>query len=819
MRKNMRKKNGFTLIELLAVIVILAIIALITVPLILNVIEEASMGSFKSTAYGIVRSAETECVTNLIYGNSTSREVFFENYQMGTETIKFRGKSPKSGNVYINQKCEVAIAIHDGKKWCAQKEITSDEVIISEASESECQLNLEKGLTEEQLKCLVNNQCDGVTLPEDYAGTEGKWLPIASRQDLDNIMQEGPANNMVFASATVFEKIWNDDSYTADNGRYEQRYIVVNDFDMGTSEFTPFGFQSRPFCGVFDGNYKEIANLTTTTKGLIDRLEPTGGSFTTCYIQNIGLTNVNVTSSDSYVGGIAGGMRSSYIKNSYVDGNITGIDYVGGLVGQVQSGVVTSTYAKGKVTGNEYIGGLVGYYSEVSEDENLDIIENVYAKIDVEGHASVGGLLGESNVTVIRNVHAEGNVIGISDVGGLIGRFSQSNLLENAYTKSTVEGEENVGGLVGSLDINELKNSYFNVSVTGDEKVGGICGVTYTDTIDNVYAKGNIIGTYQVGGVIGRLDNNELKNSYFEGNVTGELEVGGLVGASYTYAINNVYAKGNITGVNKVGGLLGLAYDDATDNAYTEGTVTGVTRVGGLMGESHSTSISNSYSKSNISGINDSDDVAGFVGLIFYAEITNCYANGNVQGKNNVGGFANGNFEGTQLYSTGTVTGIDNIGGLVGRSYGGSVITKSYALGNVSGQNNVGGFVGSGAGDQISNSYVINEVIGNNYVGGLIGNNSGVHLDYVYAANKKLTGQSSVGGLIGGPEYSGPPITYSYWDTTISSVLVTAPIEDSVGIEGKTTAQMKNQSTYVNWDFTDTWTIHTNEYPKLKWQN
>jgi len=34
-------KKGFTLIELLAVIVILAIIALITAPIILNVIEDA----------------------------------------------------------------------------------------------------------------------------------------------------------------------------------------------------------------------------------------------------------------------------------------------------------------------------------------------------------------------------------------------------------------------------------------------------------------------------------------------------------------------------------------------------------------------------------------------------------------------------------------------------------------------------------------------------------------------------------------------------------------------------------------------------------
>lgn len=43
------KKQGFTLIELLAVIVILAVIALIATPIILNVIEKAKEGAFKDS--------------------------------------------------------------------------------------------------------------------------------------------------------------------------------------------------------------------------------------------------------------------------------------------------------------------------------------------------------------------------------------------------------------------------------------------------------------------------------------------------------------------------------------------------------------------------------------------------------------------------------------------------------------------------------------------------------------------------------------------------------------------------------------------------
>lgn len=41
----MFKKNGFTLIELLAVIVILALIMVISTPVVINMIEDAKKGS------------------------------------------------------------------------------------------------------------------------------------------------------------------------------------------------------------------------------------------------------------------------------------------------------------------------------------------------------------------------------------------------------------------------------------------------------------------------------------------------------------------------------------------------------------------------------------------------------------------------------------------------------------------------------------------------------------------------------------------------------------------------------------------------------
>ena len=55
----MKEKNkGFTLVELLAVIVILALIALIATPIILNIIKDAKRSAAKNSAYGYIDAVE-----------------------------------------------------------------------------------------------------------------------------------------------------------------------------------------------------------------------------------------------------------------------------------------------------------------------------------------------------------------------------------------------------------------------------------------------------------------------------------------------------------------------------------------------------------------------------------------------------------------------------------------------------------------------------------------------------------------------------------------------------------------------------------------
>ena len=59
-------KKGFTLIELLAVIVILAVIALIATPVVMNSINNARRGAAENAGYGVVKAIEHQIATSIL---------------------------------------------------------------------------------------------------------------------------------------------------------------------------------------------------------------------------------------------------------------------------------------------------------------------------------------------------------------------------------------------------------------------------------------------------------------------------------------------------------------------------------------------------------------------------------------------------------------------------------------------------------------------------------------------------------------------------------------------------------------------------------
>ena len=84
-------KKGFTLIELLAVIVLLAVVALITVPNVLDIIEESRKGSVSESARGIIRAAENYYMQGVMRGDAPS------SIDLTTNTLNYNGDKPEKG--------------------------------------------------------------------------------------------------------------------------------------------------------------------------------------------------------------------------------------------------------------------------------------------------------------------------------------------------------------------------------------------------------------------------------------------------------------------------------------------------------------------------------------------------------------------------------------------------------------------------------------------------------------------------------------------------------------------------------------------------
>jgi len=171
--------------------------------------------------------------------------------------------------------------------------------------------------------------------------------------------------------------------------------------------------------------------------------------------------------------------------------------------------------------------------------------------------------------------------------------------------------------------------------------------------------------------------------------------------------------------------------------------------------------------------------------------IDNCSTSGIVSGKDfHVGGLVGTHNNGVIKNSTSncTVDGIRFAGGLAGQNY--AAIENSFASGNVTASEGFGGgFIGGNYGGPVKNCYSTGAVSGGSDIGGFMGvRGSGI-------------------------------VTNCFWDKD------TFGQENSAGeavgaVTGKTTAEMKNKSTFTDasWDFTTIWAIsniYNNGYPNL----
>jgi hypothetical protein len=260
-------------------------------------------------------------------------------------------------------------------------------------------------------------------------------------------------------------------------------FKLAGNIDL-TATPLPAGFYLSTLAGTFDGAGNTISNFTLNNASATGKAGFFGATLAGAAIKNLGLVNVNVTSTaGAQVGGLVGNNLGA-ISNSYVTGSVSATaPQVGGLAGG-NSGQISNSYSTATVsnTTGSQSGGLVGYNS-------TGAISNSYATGNVSSTGgAVGGLVGQNGSGAISNSYASGNVSGTNSVGGLIG--SNGGPVSNSYATGLVTGTTDAGGLIGVNSSGTLTANFWDVTLSG--KADGL-GVGTNNTVAGV------AGTAQAG--------------------------------------------------------------------------------------------------------------------------------------------------------------------------------------------------------------------------------------------------------------------------------------------------------------------------------
>jgi fibronectin-binding autotransporter adhesin len=620
-------------------------------------------------------------------------------------------------------------------------------------------------------------------------------------------------------------------------------YKLANNIDLEGMDFTPIGSQNHPYIGTFDGNSHTIQNLKINRPN------------------------------ESYAG-LFGRTKNATIKNLNIsDANVVGYNHTGGLVGYFHD---KSTISNCSVTGSStvtsnaaYGGGLVGYGSGLIE-KSFTTTTNV-----ISPSINIGGLVGGAESLTINECFTEGNIKALNTVGGLVGIDIKELKMENCYSLSNIEATHHnnstAGGLLGASKNSAINNCYSAGTIKGPEGFkGGLVGNNRVPAvINNSFYDGvkaslerrkscEMCSRLTTGmarqqsytnwnfDTIWTIDENTsypyLKSLSKPSNVNmilplKDVEAGkGSIDDPYIIStkeqLNNV--KFDLIANYKLANNIDLEGMDFIPIGH-EGTP----YIGTFDG--------NGYTIQNLKIDKPNEKYVGLFGSTNNATIKNLnISDANVVGTNYTGGLV-GCSSGKSTISNCSVTGSSTVtnnaayaGGLVG--YGSGFIEKSFTTTNVvSTSFNIGGLVGGAESLTINECFTTGNTKALNIVGGLVGIDiKGLKMENCYSlSNIEAThhNNSTAGGLLGASKNSAINNCYSagtikgpeaYKGALIGNNINTAVINNSfydasvIGFTSespyaKSTSEMMQSSTFIDWDFNNIWSIDEGAtYPYFK---
>jgi filamentous hemagglutinin family protein len=565
-----------------------------------------------------------------ITGAALSAELNLTNVTIQTSSYTDVGEP---GDIYVN----------DTVSWTSSNSLTL-------IAENNIYINKEIKATGDGAGVVFDTALDDTASTEDFInsqhlqlGDEGKVTLLGANAlyKLDGkTYQVINGKNTTIDGVTALEELQNI------NDLLSRNYVLGDDIDAtatvtwdGGKGFEPLGGSGTSFSGFFSGAGHSIDQL------VIDRPNQSSvglfGEIESAVIRDVGLTNINIDG-ESDVAGIVGLQFESSISNSYVTGEISGIEYVGAIAGYQYDSSINDSYSTANVSGELFVGGIVGA-------QELSSVNNSYSTGNIEGIALIGGIAGVQHESSINNSHSTGNTTGNYVVGGIVGGqiFSSVN---SSYSTGNTSG---LGSIAGFDELSEVNG------------IGGIVGVQINSIIDDSYSTGNTTGIDIVGGIVGLSSDFYLgfgECECFEDEVEFEIPIQSMV--------INSYSTGDTSGEDYIGGIAGILENGIIENSYTTGDVDGIDFVGGIAGLTYSIPIE--FFPVNIALLDDfelegpQDEFPEFEAQ---STVIDTYAKGNVTGDSDVGGLIGGaeNSRVVTSYSSGTVTGNTNTGGFIGR--------------------------------------------------------------------------------------------------------------------------------------------------------
>lgn len=384
------------------------------------------------------------------------------------------------------------------------------------------------------------------------------------------------------------------------------------------------------------------------------------------------------------------------------------------------------------------------------------------------------------------------------------GKYTQAQideLVAQGYIKvSTIEDLNNVR--------NNLSGKYIQINdIDMASTVGTFASIgTQANSFSGVYNGGNytisnltmassqdykgLFATVTTGAHILNLNMTNVAMNFrnYAGVIVGEAKVSsyGAAGAR----LENIRVSGGIKGYAFIGGIVGKTNTATLSNVHFDGTITVTSTTGGGI-------------------VAHANDATKITGSSFSGTINGSARNGGIAGWLTAGASDGTGSRIENSYSSGTINGVDHMGGIAGMTNK-SFISTSYSTANIKGRQYVGGLVGDLYSGAVEDSYTSGTLYGTLYVGGLTGRNSSGKLKNSYSAKTLAAGSAKTAGVYGNDNYG------YFYDVYFDKTLDSTATGDKVVLHGKTSVQMKAQSTYNNWDFTNTWKMGPDGYPVLK---